>query len=376
MAWPAPTSTRRHCSPIVQRHHVALRWRMRFPGLAAGSYVRHAAGMQNLGWPDRYCFIGRWFPQIADSHVTMTTINQGTEVRCTVMGTAAVAALYRIGAETSNPPAIACRIDGGPYRRLTLPAVDGGGMVTVSVATGLDPGQHTLALITSGLQETDPLWSGTGLHFSGLVLDPGGTIGSWACGHPQILFLGDSITAGINALGRGSVPAVNAGEVAFPHVASRLLGADSNPVGFGAVGITKGGNGGVPAAAETLPFAMKDRPVTDAPVPVAVVINLGTNDRRAESSAFRAGYRAYVQRVQGMVPGVPVFCCQPFIGCFADEIRATVSATPGTHYVDTAGWPLTTTDGVHPDRDGHQTAGTLLAGAIRRVLGECWSAGV
>ncbi len=288
---------------------------------------------------------------------------------CRVSGTRNVGVRIQIAPRQSLAPAIAWSVDGSSFRRavcLPDPPVVGEHRVPVEVLA--DPKPHIIRLVVSGIRETDPLWmEGAGLHFGGLVVDSGGIVEPAPAPNRYVLFLGDSITAGINALGRGSVPAVNAAETAYPRVASDRLRLDCYPLGFGAIGITRGGNGGVPPASGVLDHSMHACPVGETPPPVAVVVNLGTNDRSADARSFADGYHAYLRLVRGRYPSVPVLCMRPFVGCFAHEIAAAAEEVGGI-YVDTTDWNVQTSDGVHPGPSGHETAGRRLADMLGSLV--------
>lgn len=313
-----------------------------------------------------YHFVGRWFERRPGF---WSTITPGASAVCRVSGTRNIDVCIQIAPRQSMAPAIAWSVDGSPFRRavcLPDPPVVGEHRVPVEILA--DPKPHVIRLVVSGIRETDPLWmEGAGLHFGGLVVDAGGMVEPAPTPDRYVLFLGDSITAGINALGRGSVPAVNAAEAAYPRVASDRLGLACYPVAFGAIGITRGGNGGVPLASEVLDYHMHACAVGETPAPAAVVINLGTNDRSADSRSFADGYRAYLRIVRGRYPFVPVLCMRPFVGCFAEEIAAAAEEAGGI-YVDTTDWDVSTSDGVHPDPSGHQTAGRRLVEVLRGLV--------
>jgi len=151
------------------------------------------------------------------------------------------------------------------------------------------------------------------------------------------------------------------------------LGAEPRIIGFGRQGITIGGNGGVPPVGLAYPFAYGQVPATDRPADV-VVINQGSNDRRARS--IEHGYLNLIRLVRSRNPGAEIFCLVPFTQIHAESVRRAVASARAAgddhvHLVETAGWldPKTdTTDGVHPNLKGHEKAARKLTEVIRARL--------
>jgi lysophospholipase L1-like esterase len=194
----------------------------------------------------------------------------------------------------------------------------------------------------------------------------------------RIEFLGDSITEGILAEGKGErpqFPHLTDGRRAYAYQTAERLNAQPRVVGFGRLGITVPGNGGVPVAIDSFLFVY-DSVLKDRWSPTAVVINLGTNDGKATAEEFGPKYLEYLQLVRESYGRARIFCMRPFNGAHADEIRqAVVDMRKGmdlrVHYVDTTGWidpKEDTTDGLHPNIAGHRKAAEKLAAFIRETL--------
>lgn len=341
----------------------------------ASSFMRGAPVYVDVESLTQQClFVGRWFPTSIGGNSVMTAINQGSQIQATVVGTTSVTANFYLDPNSAYVYYIAYSIDGAAYTRAAIAAATGSGKVSVSLATGLTTASHTVKIVAAGLYEHDAIWdSGVGLHFMGLSLDAGARSMPWSTGKKRILFLGDSITAGINLLGTGATPDINAGEQNYAHLCAANLGVDPWQVGFGASGVTTGGSGGVPPAGSNFPYFMYNRPLSES-TPDVIVVNHGTNDSAATTSTFQTDYQNYITGIQSTYPNVPICCMRPFDGNFATQIQAVVTATSGTHYVDTSTWNITTTDGTHPNQAGSQTAGTNLANALTTIFGSSFFA--
>ena len=321
-------------------------------------------GFKNKPMSQGY-FSGRWANFIYGQNTdTMCTINQGSEIYTELENTTSVVANFTINA--NQTPYIAYSVDGGAYTRVIVAS-------TITIATGLSYGKHIIKIVASGIDETDDTWNkGRGILFNGYTVDLGGTAIPYVPKLKPILFIGDSITAGVRVLGTVGNAAMGAGEQAYPHITCNLLQALPIQVGFGATGVTHAGNGNVPSAINFVDYMMGDK-YENAEYPVAIVVNQTTNDTGVATSTVKTAYQALVTKLQAKYTHVPIFCVDPFTSHeFSTQISEVVTATPGTYYVPTTDWGITTTDALHPNVDGHITAGTKLAEFIKYTLGQEW----
>jgi lysophospholipase L1-like esterase len=153
------------------------------------------------------------------------------------------------------------------------------------------------------------------------------------------------------------------------------VGAEPRVVGFGRLGLTINGNGGVPPAIYSFPFIYADAPIDALPRPDVVVINMGANDDRASQDVFLPLYRQYLRVVRGAYPDARILCLRPFNGAQEAAIRAAViqSGDAWITYVDTTGWiqpekHYSAAGGIHPNLDGNKAAGEKLAAILAEIL--------
>jgi len=312
-------------------------------------------------------FEGFWFPVFRAGVLGMATLNQSSEFSSLIRGSSSVSAQFYVSPLSTQAPIIAVSVDDAGFTRVP---VTGSGWVTISLASGLSlTDSHRVQIVAAGIHENDPVWSrDVGLIFGGFVA-AGASIRPTSDPRRRILFLGDSITAGIVALAAPpSLPSKSAGESTYARIAADLLGAVAIVRGFGGIGLTQGGSGGVPNAIGVLDHFDLRRSIQRFGNPGAIVINLGTNDSAASSSAFTAALSAYVARVRQLYPGRPIALIRPFNGTKAAEVQA-VASSGGLGYVDTSSYGLTYNDGLHPDLAGHLLAGQKLAADLKTVLG-------
>jgi lysophospholipase L1-like esterase len=276
-----------------------------------------------------------------------------------------------------EPPQIWVRLDEHPWQAFEVaPAIE---------LTPAPPhSSHRLQLVFKGAREWDRRWQPplqTAITLTGLGLAPGGELlEPPPLPRLRIEFLGDSITEGV-LLHRLDRPFPEAwperadGRLGYAFQTGERLGADTRVVGFGRLGVTIEGNGGVPPAPDAFGWICAGVP-KDNWKPHLVIINQGTNDGAVPSGRFRPAYDRYLTVVRADYPDAWILALRPFNGAHADDIRALVEARAAvgdTHlqYLDTTGWidsELHTTDGVHPNLAGHRRAAERLEERLRIVL--------
>ncbi|MDF9408002.1 GDSL-type esterase/lipase family protein, partial [Pelotomaculum isophthalicicum JI] len=253
------------------------------------------------------CYIGRWIHRVVNGKITMTALNQGSELHFSVEGTRSITANFFADPKAIYQPYIAYSVDGAAFTRAIVAN-------TVTIATGLQPTRHTVKIVASGIYYNDDVWfAGRGLNFQGVTVDEGAVVEPLNSTKKRILFLGDSITAGLNVLGNDGTPATAGAELTFPHIASDILGADPWQVGFGGTGVVAEGTGHVPNAVKSFQWKMFGYPINE-PVPDVIVVAQGTNDGLQSPAAYQASYQNYLNLIRATYPGKPIFCMRPFLG--------------------------------------------------------------
>jgi lysophospholipase L1-like esterase len=313
---------------------------------------------------------GRWDRRRPDRVIT---VNSGSYVIARFEGRS-ITARFDLTRNKPPVPTIAWKFDNDAQWRESEIAA------SVELGKDLKPGPHTVWLVVRGLDEHQPRWAepltasvtflGFELSESGKFLDP----------PPEpklkIEFLGDSITEGVlvhkKQPSRETWAWQTDGLQAWPAQTALRLGAQWRQVGFGAVGVTKSGSGGVPPAPDSFNWFYEGCPRDDWQ-PTLVVINHGTNDRNASSEQFRAAYANYLARIRKAYPEAKILTLRPFAGTHADDIRAEVKARNDMGdkriaFIDTTGWVDRDdfTDGVHPNAG----AGPKVAEKLSKLIKE------
>lgn len=271
-----------------------------------------------------------------------------------------------------------------PYPHLWM-QVDGGARFETPLDRYLlvecSEGAHVLTIILKGEVEMQHRWHHplvAKLALIGYEADAAGTLPS--NGRPTIELIGDSITEGV-LIDAGYAPDKTCDQynrpyqddvtATYAYQTALALGLEPLCGGYGAVGVTHGGCGGVPAAADMYPFCFEGVRVS-YPHPDYVLINHGTNDSAADPERFTAEYTRLLDAVYTAHPDTHVITLTPFCGSKRDALCALIPAYNRTNgrdvfLVDTAGWlPF---EPIHPLRDGHTVAAEKLTAVLAAHFG-------
>lgn len=315
-------------------------------------------------------FYGRWDRREPGRALT---VNSGSYLVASFQGKGAIAR-FDVSANRAPFPTLAWSVDEGEWQEAEVAP-------TVKVAGGLKPGAHTLMLMVRDLDEHQSRWSPplvASVTFQGLDLPDGRLTAPPPEPKLRLEFLGDSITEGVLIHpvrpGKETWPWRGDGRLAYACQTALRLGAQWRQAGFGRLGVTIEGNGGVPPAPESFNRFRAGCP-RDGWQPDLVVINQGTNDGGRPAEVFRPAYARYLEVVRQGYPRAWIAAMRPFGGYHAEDILAEVTARQAAgdrrvFYVDTTGWlgPADFTDGVHPNAQGSVKAADRLAEVLRARL--------
>jgi lysophospholipase L1-like esterase len=327
----------------------------------------------------RIQYWGRWDLRNASSSGAVT-VNTGSTILVRFEGTN-LNLHFSIAQYTQSFPSLWLQVDEGDWR-IVRPAE----ALAISPAD-LPSGSHLVRLVVKGFREWENRWEAPlvgSIVFRGLTPAKGaGLLPARARPAALIEYLGDSITEGVlvsasggpERLTRENWPKTSDGRRTWAYQSALSVGAEPRVVGFGRLGLTINGNGGVPPAIYSFPFIYADAPIDALPRPDVVVINMGANDDRASQDVFLPLYRQYLRVVRGAYPDARILCLRPFNGAQEAAIRAAViqSGDAWITYVDTTGWiqpekHYSAAGGIHPNLDGNKAAGEKLAAILAEIL--------
>lgn len=304
-------------------------------------------------------FVGRWFDSTISGTNVKSTINQGSELYFKVKNTTSINVNFIVNTAYETPY-FAYSIDGADMTRQ---------LVTSPTLPTVSLDEHIIRVVVDGANESEDKWIGErGVAFKDITVDSTGTVTGVLPKNKKIMFFGDSITEGVRVLNMNANSDGNSATGAFPYIASTNLNAISYRVGFAGAGVTKGGDGGAPSLINFIDNMTKNR-LAPYYEPDVIVVNIGTNDFDADTDVFKSQYTAVINRLLIKYSGTPLFIMVPFSGTRKSEITDITNNKKGVYMVDTTGWDISTTDGLHPDVAGSIKAGTKLSDYIISTLG-------
>jgi lysophospholipase L1-like esterase len=307
-----------------------------------------------------------------------TTANPGAYLRTLFSGNSC-ALLFDVAAMVAPASQLWWRIDNGPWTQASV-AASVTCAVPAATAANSDVPYHLLEVVVKAMTETQNRWNAgasTRVVFAGLALDLNATVAAPGEATQRILVLGDSITEGVRTLGESAALDVDRNDALMGWALrlGALLGVEAGVVGFGAVGLTVGGAGNVPAlpTSWTSLYAGVSRILS--PLPSLVVINIGANDGSSNTVSVMV---SMLNAILAACPGVPVAVMRPFNGAQAANLQAALAASsaPGMcHWIDTTGFLDTGfgCDGLALHPSGPNNMGRIapaVAAALRPLIAD------
>jgi lysophospholipase L1-like esterase len=261
-------------------------------------------------------------------------------------------------------------------------SVDGGANIEVSLDRFIriyaQEGEHKVSVVLKGSVESQNRWfAPIEAKVSLLEIEADEFLDLPEDTRPVIEFIGDSITEGISI----DVGYSNYGNdddmiywddstAGYAWLTAKALKFRPVIMGYGCLGTTKGGAGGVPYVAESYKY-YSDGYAMESQQADFIVINHGTNDRRADVELFKKRYFEFLGVVRERNPKAKIISLTPFSGCLAREIKESVEKhnkekNDMVFYIDTTGW--IEPEPLHPLRSGHKTVSEKLSEIIKEHL--------
>lgn len=261
--------------------------------------------------------------------------------------------------------------------------LDGGDLFESAIASFLrvsaDNGEHILRIIYKSAVEAQsrfyhPLVGK--IAFKGFYAD--NTAALPTDSRKTIEFVGDSITEGVlidvelfeDAGPQETRPFVDDVTATYAYLTAKHFGLKNLHMGYGAVGVTCGGQGMVPKAADAYPYCFEGAPVA-YPHPDYIVINHGANDRRATPEQYITEYRALLELIRNTHKNSVIIVLSAFCGAFPTELCNLVKNfnaehDDNIHFIDASEWgkghPL------HPLRNGHKEIAEKLIKELEGII--------
>ena len=241
-----------------------------------------------------------------------------------------------------------------------------------------DSGNHIVRVLFKSANEMAHRWHqpfGGGVEFLGYDAEAPGILPERR-DRKTIEFVGDSITEGIlidEPLGDGikwfGRPYQDDVTAAYAWLTAETLDLEPYIMGYGGVGVTKGGSGSVPRAQKAYPYCFAGAPVPYVH-PDYILINHGANDRFSTTESYCDGYLELLDVITGTHPDSKIIVLAPFCGAHEDALEMLVSNYNARKKTDVAFIRTTNwipKEPLHPDREGHREVSRLLSEELRKL---------
>ncbi|MBR5444611.1 MAG: hypothetical protein IKV57_00715 [Clostridia bacterium] len=264
-------------------------------------------------------------------------------------------------------------------------SVDNGARVEVPleayIRVSAAEGEHTVKIILKSSVETQNRWSQPLQAKTAIrTLEADTFLPLLEDNRKTIEFLGDSITEGISIDNNGKYTRYGShldmvfwddSTAGYAWLTAEALNLRPILMGYGCLGTTREGAGGIPPVCQSYPYTIEGCPMESANADF-VVINHGTNDRGAEKEAFQKAYRELLFLVRRRNPKAEIIALTPFCGALAEEIAAVVEAfnhaeNDSVFYINTTGW--IPPEPLHPTREGNKAVCRNLTEILRKKYG-------
>jgi hypothetical protein len=242
---------------------------------------------------------------------------------------------------------------------------------------GGDGGCHLLRVIFKSAVEEQNRWSEPlvgKVSFLGTILERPGLLQERK--EKVIEFVGDSITEGVlidTECGEDCQATRTYQDdvcATYAWLTAERLNLEPRFMGFGGVGVTQGGMGGVPKASLAYPYVYENCQLGERE-PDFILINHGANDRKADVVNYIQEYHNLLTVIRKLHPHSQIFCAGMFFGLFLDDLRELVEKFNRQYhdrviYIDTKGW--IPPDPLHPLREGHRRIAEKLVEQLKPMI--------
>jgi lysophospholipase L1-like esterase len=303
--------------------------------------------------------MGRWFDKDIEGTPHKVTLTDGAHLYFLIENAASFDVTFTV-ITTGEEPYFAYSIDGAePIRQ----------HITEPTVTLPDNGRHTVRIIADGMTEGEGKWDREkGFAVKSVTPAEGGSIVGIKPTEKVIFFYGDSITEGIRALNMNATSDGNSATNAYSWQCAETLGVTPYLIGYGASGIIMPGS--FHTMLNAIDYLSDGRPVDDSISPDIIVVNHGTNDVGQNRQLFEEQLTVTLNRLREKYPEAPIVYLIPFEQTHARVIPGVVEKMENAYVIETRGWKISYTDGIHPDVAGAKYAGEQLAAALVEIFGE------
>ena len=314
---------------------------------------KSADGMKYKDAKGTFAYTGRWFKKSIGGKKYYFTNTDGSAIYFKVTGTKYVNVNF-VSQITVATPYFAYSVDGKTMKRQSL------NENKISVG---DTKTHYVRLVIDSMSEDENRWgaeSGVGIK-SITPVTKSGVVTAIKPQNDMIAFYGDSITQGVRALSMALNPTGTSATHSYAWYCADKLNMVPYYAGYGGSGIIQNGCYSTCSNAISNFSASRKASAID---PTVIVIEHGTNDVHTDAATFASAYKSVLQKLHKKHPDAQIMAMIPFTGLHAAEIRTAASGCKWCTVVETGGWKISYTDGLHPNTKGAKTVGKNLAKKI------------
>lgn len=270
-----------------------------------------------------------------------------------------------------------------PYLHMWI-SVDDGAKIEVPLdhvirIEAQDSGSHVIKVIYKSTMEMQHRWYWPlvgRIDFRGVETEGASTLPE--DNRKIIEFVGDSITEGVlidaqytfEKGGQLNRPNQDDSTATYAYLTAETLGMKPQIMGYGGLGVSKGGCGAVPKASVSYPYNFDGSPIKKE-APEMIVINHGANDRENGPEKYTEGYLELVKVVREINPSAKIVALSPFCGAFSAELKNLVCKfnkenNDNVYFISSVGW--VNEEPLHPDRESHKIISQKLTEELRKIL--------
>ncbi|UQS83199.1 SGNH/GDSL hydrolase family protein [Bombilactobacillus thymidiniphilus] len=297
-------------------------------------------------------FVGRW----AHTEHGMYTSNLGAQIFTQLTDCAQIEFVFSTKASLEDTW-LAYQIDDESYQRQNLTA----GNLKIILP---DKKAHSIRVFYSGCDVENNLWKRhEGLYFDKIIADKSAKLTPVKPVNEAIAFIGDSVSAGVRVKGT-QAGSDTCSELSYAAQVANYFDASDIRIAYPGASVTHPGKGSVPKIALTLDKI--DVSHLWQPIPSAdVVINIGTNDQKANEQLFRVDFEVLMQKIKLLYPTSRLWVVIPLSQLHAQVIREETREYANAQVIETKDLDLVYTDGLHPDVASSKTFAKCVIDSIQ-----------
>lgn len=299
--------------------------------------------------------VGKWFEESSDNEPVFSTHYPGSSIMATVTGTTKVIGQFlNTGTGDTEKKTIAVRLNGGQWNRFPLSN-------SVQVASNLNPStRYTIEIVYDGWNQTEQLWENQRkFSIRSLTLDDGASL-QYTNRKKNVLFIGDSITAGTKTIDSTDSATGSSSVLTFARMLGEKMNANVYHNAFAGKKVID------PFMRENVKLVSANKPVPNYNIH-SVVMMMGTNDYQQPSDTFISNYQLLIDSIRDVYPTQRIYIIGLVENLLSNrrisELKTISQNNQNNNvvFIDTTNLSgVTYTDGLHPNGAGSRVIADYL----------------